>query len=83
MDCSWFEKTSRRIYQQIFSFVRDFFCVFFKSIKENSFLHEKVYHERVYLGTWNVNGRKPEGLNSWLQVSDGNPPDIVAIGYFT
>jgi hypothetical protein len=37
----------------------------------------------VYLGTWNVNGRKPEGLNSWLQVSDGNPPDIVAIGYFT
>jgi phosphatidylinositol-bisphosphatase len=35
---------------------------------------------QLYLGTWNVNGKKPEGLNAWLQFTNGNPPDIVGIG---
>jgi hypothetical protein len=38
--------------------------------------------DRVMLGTWNVNGKKPgEPLEAWLLNDDQPAPDIYAIGY--
>lgn len=46
---------------------------------------EKEYNEfknyRIFIGTWNVNGKNPStDLSNWLAV-DSDPPDIYAIGF--
>lgn len=48
--------------------------------KEDDYTYTKVF--RMFVGTWNVNGQPPNGieLNQWL-CCDNEPPDIYAIGF--
>ncbi|XP_014209022.1 inositol polyphosphate 5-phosphatase OCRL-1 [Copidosoma floridanum] len=48
--------------------------------KEDDYTYTKVF--RIFIGTWNVNGQPPSGINlhQWLS-SDDVAPDIYAIGF--
>jgi hypothetical protein len=37
---------------------------------------------RVFVGTWNVNGQNAGSLAEWL-ACDKEPPDMYAVGYVT
>ena len=40
-----------------------------------------VLRDRIFCGTWNVNGQMPtEMLHRWLSPEEDDPPDIYAIG---
>lgn len=48
--------------------------------KEDDYTYSKTF--RIFVGTWNVNGQPPNGINldQWLSC-DKTPPDIYAIGF--
>ncbi|CAK9797954.1 Type II inositol 1,4,5-trisphosphate 5-phosphatase [Anthophora plagiata] len=48
--------------------------------KEDDYTYSKTF--RIFIGTWNVNGQPPNGieLTEWLSY-DKTPPDVYAIGF--
>jgi phosphatidylinositol-bisphosphatase len=47
--------------------------------RENEYTNIKFFN--IFVATWNVNGRPPNGLlTEWLG-ADENPPDLYAIAF--
>ncbi|XP_031826523.1 oculocerebrorenal syndrome of Lowe isoform X2 [Nomia melanderi] len=48
--------------------------------KEDDYTYSKTF--RIFIGTWNVNGQAPNGINlhEWLSYNK-TPPDVYAVGF--